>query len=53
MMKCKSCHKSLVSEDMFTKFECPKCMEETIYRCRECRRKNNLYKCGKCGFEGP
>ncbi len=52
-MKCTSCHKNIISEDMFTKFECPKCTEEVIYRCKGCRQKNNLYKCSKCSFEGP
>ena len=52
-MNCNSCHKNLISENMFTTFECPKCLDDIIYRCKECRRKNNLYNCKKCKFEGP
>ncbi|MFH0949160.1 MAG: zinc finger domain-containing protein [Candidatus Aenigmatarchaeota archaeon] len=52
-MKCISCKKVLISEDNFTKFMCPKCLKSEIVRCRECRRKSNIYTCPQCGFDGP
>lgn len=53
VMKCVSCHINLVSEDKFTRFPCPSCMEEEIVRCIKCRRRNSEYACTKCGFKGP
>ncbi len=51
-MKCTSCHTNLVSEDKFTQFTCPFCMEGEIARCYRCRKRNAPYDC-KCGFRGP
>lgn len=52
-MKCVSCNMDLISEDNFTHFSCPSCMEGVIVRCIKCRRRNSAYKCQKCSFEGP
>ncbi|MFC2143576.1 zinc finger domain-containing protein [Candidatus Aenigmatarchaeota archaeon] len=52
-MKCTTCKKNLVSEDNFTKFKCPCCNKTYIYRCGQCRRQSNIYKCPECDFEGP
>ncbi|MBI2971366.1 MAG: DUF1610 domain-containing protein [Candidatus Aenigmarchaeota archaeon] len=52
-MKCTTCHENLMSEENFTKFACPQCLETTTVRCTKCRRKTNLYTCTKCDFEGP
>ncbi len=52
-LTCNSCGTNLIGEDDFVRFDCPKCGEETVIRCRKCRRKKNVYKCGECGFEGP
>jgi len=35
-----------------THFPCPDC-GTTIGRCRQCRDQSVLYRCPKCGFEGP
>jgi len=37
----------------YTEFKCPSCGEGTIIRDRHCREITNVYKCTKCGFEGP
>lgn len=52
-MLCNSCGKNLVSSDNFVQFECPNCGETEVIRCKKCRRKQNVYKCKNCGFEGP
>lgn len=52
-MKCTSCNTNLLSEDNFTKFKCPSCLESDIVRCAKCRLRSNVYACGKCGFKGP
>ncbi|HZY70693.1 MAG TPA: zinc finger domain-containing protein [Thermoplasmata archaeon] len=35
------------------KFPCPDCGQETIGRDRRCRDQSVLYRCPRCGFEGP
>ncbi|MBI2076006.1 MAG: RNA-binding protein [Candidatus Aenigmarchaeota archaeon] len=52
-IRCTSCKENLLSEDNFTKFPCPDCLKSEITRCMKCRRKNNIYTCPSCGFEGP
>ena len=51
-MKCTSCHVNVLSENNFTKFKCPACLENDVIRCEACRRKSNVFVCS-CGFEGP
>ncbi|HTT15103.1 MAG TPA: zinc finger domain-containing protein [Thermoplasmata archaeon] len=36
-----------------TQFPCPGCGIEVIGRCARCRDQSVLYKCPRCGFEGP
>ena len=52
-LKCTTCNVNLISEDKFVKFLCPGCAEVEIMRCEKCRRASNMFKCPKCGFEGP
>ncbi|MCD6557585.1 MAG: DUF1610 domain-containing protein [Candidatus Aenigmarchaeota archaeon] len=52
-LKCITCGVNIVSEDNFSKFLCPNCGKVEIIRCEKCRRKSNIYRCPKCGFEGP
>ncbi len=49
--KCSSCNAPL-SEEGWTKFECPGC-GTIIYRCQRCRHQSIPYECKKCGFRGP
>ncbi|MFH1421087.1 MAG: zinc finger domain-containing protein [Candidatus Aenigmatarchaeota archaeon] len=53
VLKCTSCNKTLISEEKFSQFNCPKCGECEIVRCRNCRHQSILYVCPKCKFEGP
>ncbi|BDC35892.1 zinc finger domain-containing protein [Candidatus Methanoliparum sp. LAM-1] len=48
---CTSCNTRLV-EKGFVRFPCPHC-GETIARCVKCRELAVIYKCPKCGYEGP
>ncbi|MFH8092365.1 MAG: zinc finger domain-containing protein [Candidatus Aenigmatarchaeota archaeon] len=52
-MFCTSCNTNLLGDVNFVQFKCPKCGETTIFRCSVCRKLSNIYKCSKCGFEGP
>ena len=52
-LKCSSCGVNLVGQEDFVKFDCPKCGETIIIRCKQCKQLSNSYKCEKCGFEGP
>ncbi len=52
-LRCVSCGKKVETENFWVEFDCPNCSEEKIIRCERCRRLANVYKCGKCGFEGP
>ncbi len=49
---CTSCGARLLGTG-FTVFPCPNCLENEIARCVKCRRLGNVYRCDKCGFEGP
>ncbi len=51
-IKCTSCKKVVISENDFSKFNCPACEKQEIIRCKNCRRQVIPYKC-ECGFEGP
>jgi predicted RNA-binding Zn-ribbon protein involved in translation (DUF1610 family) len=48
---CTSCGIRL-EEKGNVKFPCPECGNE-VGRCISCRQQGNLYKCPKCGFQGP
>ena len=50
---CGSCNKRLSNDSGRAMFQCPKCGDETIIRCSECRKLAVKYKCTKCGFIGP
>ena len=50
---CKTCGVSLMGQEAFVKFPCPKCGEEEIIRCKKCKTLSAPYKCKKCGFIGP
>lgn len=52
-LECTTCHTNVVTENSFIKFKCPGCGEVEIIRCERCRKSSNIYKCPKCGFEGP
>ncbi|MBU5690141.1 MAG: zinc finger domain-containing protein [Candidatus Aenigmatarchaeota archaeon] len=52
-MVCTSCKVNLLGDTKFVQFKCPNCGEVDIFRCSKCRRLSNIYKCSKCGFEGP
>ncbi|MBI3190705.1 RNA-binding protein [archaeon] len=52
-MRCISCNINLLSEDDFTVFKCPSCLESEIVRCSGCRLHSRIYICPKCGFKGP
>jgi Zn-ribbon RNA-binding protein len=48
---CVSCGIRL-NEKGAVKFKCPGCGAE-LGRCAKCRQQANIYKCQKCGFQGP
>lgn len=50
MKICSSCGKQTRG---YAEFPCPHCGESTIVRCPHCREVSNVYKCVKCGGEGP
>ncbi|MEM0473662.1 MAG: zinc finger domain-containing protein [Candidatus Aenigmatarchaeota archaeon] len=52
-MVCTSCKVNLLGDTKFVQLKCPNCGEVDIFRCSKCRRLSNIYKCSKCGFEGP
>lgn len=52
-LKCTSCKENVVSQENFTKFNCPMCGKSEIIRCLRCRKTGNIYICPDCGFEGP
>ena len=37
----------------YTEFKCPSCGDSTVIRDKHCREITNIYRCPKCGFEGP
>ena len=51
-LKCTSCGRSLRAAGT-TQFVCPNCGEGSIGRCSRCRDQSVMYRCPKCGFEGP
>jgi len=51
--KCVSCKAVVANDNLATSFSCPKCGNEPIVRCGQCRKTAVTYKCLKCGFEGP
>jgi predicted RNA-binding Zn-ribbon protein involved in translation (DUF1610 family) len=52
-LRCTSCNVSIHARENFVKFKCPSCNETLIVRCINCKNTGALYKCKKCGFEGP
>ncbi len=50
---CSCCGRVISPDDNAVHFSCPSCGEITIWRCEQCRKFTNNYKCVKCGFEGP
>ena len=51
-LRCTSCGRALPSPGG-TQFPCPSCGEVTIGRDARCRDQSVIYRCPKCGFEGP
>ncbi|MDY6778438.1 MAG: zinc finger domain-containing protein [Candidatus Nanohaloarchaea archaeon] len=51
--ECTTCGANLEAVESFVTFPCPECGEETIARCKRCKKLNNAYECEECGFEGP
>ena len=49
---CSSCGIRLTGKGN-TFFKCPKCGNEEVGRCAQCRDQGVKYECGKCGFTGP
>jgi hypothetical protein len=52
-LTCTSCKKRITNETGRVIFPCPKCGEENIVRCAQCRKLAVEFKCKKCGFIGP
>jgi len=50
---CSSCGKIIAPGEAAVRFSCPNCGEVIIWRCERCRKFSRIYKCPKCGFEGP
>jgi len=50
--RCTSCGVPLQASRS-VRFGCPKCNEETIVRCGQCRDQSAYYTCTACGFTGP
>jgi len=53
LVTCTSCGKPIPPGSESTKFLCPSCGEIQIKRDGKCRKFGRLYKCPKCGFQGP
>lgn len=53
VLRCTSCNVHIHAKDNFVKFKCPSCGEALIVRCINCKKASRIYKCPKCGFEGP
>ncbi len=51
-LKCTSCGNAIPAPGA-TSFPCPSCGEATVGRCARCRDQSVMYRCPKCGFEGP
>lgn len=49
----KICSSSGNLTSQYVEFKCPKCGDEAIIRCDECRKTYTRYRCPKCEFEGP
>jgi hypothetical protein len=49
---CSSCGIRLIG-NKDTKFQCPDCGAKVMGRCEQCRDQSIVYKCPKCGFQGP
>lgn len=52
-MNCTSCNRNIHASENFVRFRCPKCGDEWIVRCQNCKDVSVGYKCPKCGFAGP
>lgn len=51
MAVCSSCGRS---DPNFTVVKCPQgSCDGEIIRCSSCRKNENKYTCGKCGYTGP
>ena len=50
---CISCGKNITPGEKHSKFKCPGCNEVVIVRCSKCKLFSSIYKCPKCGYEGP
>lgn len=50
MKNCSSCGRK---SDDYTEFDCPKCAQTRVVRCKSCRENINPYVCPECGFQGP
>ncbi len=50
--RCTSCGLALTARGA-TSFPCPDCGDAGLGRCPRCRDQSVVYRCPKCGFEGP
>ncbi|ABM81180.1 zinc finger domain-containing protein [Hyperthermus butylicus] len=50
---CASCGRPITPWEKGVAFVCPNCGEVVIWRCARCRKMGVVYRCPKCGFEGP
>ena len=50
---CTSCGVKIAFMKDATSFPCPGCGDFTVNRCVKCRKGSVIFKCPKCGFEGP
>ncbi|HEV2231714.1 MAG TPA: zinc finger domain-containing protein [Thermoplasmata archaeon] len=50
--RCTSCGRAIAGHGS-THFPCPQCGDSVLGRCANCRDQSVLYRCPKCGFEGP
>ena len=53
LMALKNCNSCGRQTKEYSEFPCPSCGEARIVRCQHCRETLNIYKCPKCGREGP
>jgi len=49
--KCISCGTEV--REKFVEFNCPRCGETEVIRCKSCRVLGTAYVCERCGFRGP
>ncbi|HEY4699061.1 MAG TPA: zinc finger domain-containing protein [Nitrososphaerales archaeon] len=50
---CTSCNRPIMPNEKSSKFQCPECGNNILWRCEKCRTFSREYRCVNCGFEGP